>query len=128
MLIAHDPSTVSKPVSLFAHAIEVPPHARWLYVSGQVGVGLDGKMRDGIEAQCEQAWRNLFAIVEAAGMNKSDLVRVNSYLVDARDVAVFRTVRDRLLAPTRAASTLVVVRALASPQWLVEIEAVAAKG
>ena len=57
----------------------------------------------------------------------TDLVRLNAYITAAGDVATFRDVRDRWSGGHAAASTLVEVAALASPAWLVEIEAVAAK-
>ncbi len=45
--------------------VEVPPEARVLYVSGQVGVDSAGKLHDGIEAQSEQVWKNIGEVLEA---------------------------------------------------------------
>lgn len=127
MHTSHNPDAVAAPFGAYSHAIEVPAGARWLTVSGQVGVMPDGTVADGIEAQCEWAFRNLTAALAAADMAPDDLVRLNQYLVRAGDAPVFREVRTRILGPVRPASTLVVVKALASPDWLVEVEAVAAK-
>ena len=105
----------------------MPASARWLHISGQVGVKPDGRLAEGAEAQMEQAWRNLFAILEAAGMTRQDLVKVTAFLtVDAADVGLSRRVRDRMLESAAPASTLIFVAGLASPKWLVEIEATAA--
>ena len=123
----HTPTTVAPPFGAYSHGIEVPPNARWLYVSGQVGVQPDGRMADGIDAQIEWAYRNLLAVLEAAGMGPEDIVRLNQYLVRAADVAAIRTGRVKVLGDGKPASTLVVAAALASPDWLVEVEAVAAK-
>jgi enamine deaminase RidA (YjgF/YER057c/UK114 family) len=64
----HNPSTVAPPFGAYSHAIEVPPGARWLYVSGQVGVQPDGTLGADAAAQIEWAFRNLVAVLEAAGM------------------------------------------------------------
>jgi enamine deaminase RidA (YjgF/YER057c/UK114 family) len=127
MLKSYNPSTVAPPFSRYSHGVEAPANARWLHISGQVGVKPDGRVAEGAEAQMEQAWRNLFALLEAAGMTRRDLIKVTAFLtVDAADVGLFRRVRDRLLEGAAPASTLILVAGLANPEWLVEIEATAA--
>ena len=59
MLKVITPTTIAPPASNYSHAIEAPPNARWLYVSGQVGVRPDGTMAEGIDDQAHQAWANL---------------------------------------------------------------------
>jgi 2-iminobutanoate/2-iminopropanoate deaminase len=54
------------------------------------------------------------------------LVKVTAYVTRADQVANYRDVRDRVLDGVEVASTLVVVAALATPEWVVEIDAVAA--
>jgi enamine deaminase RidA (YjgF/YER057c/UK114 family) len=60
-------------------------------------------------------------------MDMADVVKTTTYLVNADHVADFREARDRVIGDARPASTLVVIDALASPDWLVEIELVAAR-
>ncbi len=127
MLKHLNPATIAKPAGRYSHAVEVPPEARWLYVAGQVGIKPDGTMLQGFEAQAEQAWRNLEAALEAAGMGLGDIVRINYYLTDGANVPAARAVRDRFIEDPAPAATLAIVKALASPAWLFEIEAVAAK-
>jgi 2-iminobutanoate/2-iminopropanoate deaminase len=122
----HNPQAVAPPFSRYSHGIEAPPGARWLYVSGQVGVTPEGKVAQGAKAQIEQAWRNVLAVLEAAGMGPRDLVKVTTFLIDRADLQAGRAVRDQMLQGAEPASTLVFVAGLASPDWLVEIEAVAA--
>ena len=122
-----NPSTVAPPIGAYTHSIEVPPHSRILYISGQVGLAPDGQLAEGVEAQTEQTCRNIIAILEASGMGVEDLVKLNSYLVDPNDVGAFRVARVRVLGDAKPASTLAVIQALAAPQYLVEIEAIAAK-
>jgi 2-iminobutanoate/2-iminopropanoate deaminase len=126
MLKHHNPKAVAPPFSRYSHGVEAPDNARWLYVSGQVGVTPEGKIAQGAEAQIEQAWRNVLSVLAAAGMGARDLVKVTTYLVNRADLATARTTRDRMLQGAEPASTLIFVSGLASPEWLVEIEAIAA--
>jgi enamine deaminase RidA (YjgF/YER057c/UK114 family) len=122
-----NPDTVPKPFSRYSNAAEVPAGSRWLHISGQVGATPDGAIRQGFTAQAEQTWKNILAILAAAGMSVKDLVKVNVFLTRAGDVAESRRLRDAALQGAAPASTLLVVPALAHPDLLVEIEAVAAK-
>ncbi len=126
MLRKHNPGAIAPAFSRYSLGVEAPGQARWLYVSGQVGVAPDGAFADGPEAQMEAAWRNVLAILGAAGMGAGDLVKVTAYLTRAEDTGLYREVRDRVLAGAEPASTLLVISALAHPDWLVEIEAIAA--
>ena len=126
MLRKHNPSAIAAAFSSYSLAVEAPAQARWLYVSGQVGVTPDGAFANGPEAQMEAAWRNVLAILDSAGMGAGDLVKVTAYLTRAEDTGLYRQVRDRMLGGAEPASTLLVISALAHPDWLVEIEAVAA--
>lgn len=122
----HNPETVHSPVSSYSHAIEVPPNARWLCVAGQVALSLEGEIPEGFAAQCELAWTNLYSVLESVGMGKDDLVKLTVFMVREEDLPAFREVRDRFLEGARPATTLIFVKALARPEWLIEIEAIAA--
>jgi enamine deaminase RidA (YjgF/YER057c/UK114 family) len=111
----------------YSHGIEVPPNARWLHISGQIGIGPDGKMKDGIEAQTQQVWENIKAVLAAAGMGLENLVKITTYLTDESLIDGFRKVRSQQLGDHKPTSTLVVIKRLAVPGLLVEVESVAAK-
>lgn len=125
---AKNPDNVHPPLGSYSHTIEVPSNARWLVISGQVGMDSKGRIVQGISAQSERALRNVLACLRANKMNKRDLVKTTTYITDARFVMAFRDARRKVFgddcAPT---STLVVIDALASPELLVEVEAWAAK-
>ncbi len=123
----YNPSTVATPTGPFSHGVETPANARWLHISGQVGVTPDGKVPAEFEAQAEQCWRNVKAVLAAAGMGVENLVKCTHFLTRAEDVATYGKVRARELGAARPASTLLVISALARPGLLVEVEAVAAK-
>jgi 2-iminobutanoate/2-iminopropanoate deaminase len=126
MLETYNPQTVAPPFSRYSHGVEATAGARWLYISGQVGVTPEGKVAEGAAAQIEQAWRNVLSVLEAAGMGPRDLVKVTTFLIDHADLPAARTVRERMLHGAAPASTLLFVAGLASPEWLVEVEAIAA--
>jgi 2-iminobutanoate/2-iminopropanoate deaminase len=122
-----NPSTIAPPGGRYTHAIEVPPGARWLVVSGQVGVAPDGSTPEDIGGQTENCFRNIAAILADAGMSLADVVKTTVFLTREADIADFRAARDRATGEARPASTLVVVSRLVRPEWRVEIEALAAK-
>jgi enamine deaminase RidA (YjgF/YER057c/UK114 family) len=123
----HNPNTVFAPTGPFSHGVEVPANARWLHISGQIGVAPDGKVPSEFEAQAEQCWRNVKAVLAAAGMGVENLVKCTHFVTRAEDVATYGKVRARQLGEARPASTLLVISALARPGLLVEVEALAAK-
>ncbi|WP_157937696.1 RidA family protein [Oceaniglobus roseus] len=114
------------PFSRYAQGVEVPAGARWLHVSGQVGVAADGSLPEGWEEQIELAWRNVFAVLEAAGMGPEDIVDSLVILTSHDGVPVFRGIRDRMLGGHVAGSTMLIC-GLANPAWKVEIAVQAAK-
>lgn len=127
MNVMHTPNTVAPPFGPYSHAVEVPPGSRLVYTAGEVGVQSDGVVPQGIEAQAEACWRNLIAILEDAGMGVSDLVKITTYLVNPDDLATAGAARARFLGDARPASATVIVKALVKPEWLIEIEAIAAQ-
>ena len=72
-------------------------------------------------------WQNILAVLAEGGMGVADIVKVTSFLTRAENYPKFAPVRAKYLGSHRPASTLLVVSALARPEFLVEVEAVAAK-
>ena len=127
MLTAHTPPTIAPPAALYVHGMEVPANARWLFISGQVGVQRAGRIGADAREQAELVWANIAAILASAGMAVRDIVKLTTYAVDPAHLPALRAVRERVLQGHRPASTLLVVAGLAQPQWLVEVEAYAAR-
>lgn len=126
-IISHAPGTVSAPVGGYSHGIEVPAGARLLFVSGQIPERPDGTVPEGFEAQCEAAWRNVLAVLAAAGMGPANLVKVTTFLTHADQVDANSRIRRRMIGDARPALTVMIAQTL-QPEWLLEIEAVAAAG
>ncbi len=122
-----NPSAIAAPAGMYSHGVLAPNAGQWLSVSGQIGMRPDGSLGTGFAEQARIAWENLMAVLAAAQMDESHLVKLTSYLVDAADLKDLNPVRSVFLKDARPASTLVVVKALAKPEWLFEVEAVAYK-
>lgn len=98
-----------------------------LYVAGQVGADETGALVSlAFEAQAERAFENLATALAAAGAQLSDVVKVTMYVRNAADFAPLPGLLGRYFGSDRPpANTLLVVHALARPQALFEIEAIA---
>jgi enamine deaminase RidA (YjgF/YER057c/UK114 family) len=99
-----------------------------VYLRGQVGQDLDTSENVGVgdvEAQAEQAMRNIDLLLREAGSELSHIVKVVVYLVDPRYREPVYRVMGRWLKGVHPVSTGIVVSALARPEWLVEIDATA---
>jgi enamine deaminase RidA (YjgF/YER057c/UK114 family) len=123
----HTPATIAPPAALYVHGMEVPPGARWLFISGQVGVHPDGRPGATAREQAEIIWQNIVAILASAGMGVRDIVKLGTFSTAAEHLPALREVRERVLDGHLPASTLLLVAGLAKPEWLVEVEVYAAK-
>jgi 2-iminobutanoate/2-iminopropanoate deaminase len=127
MLKVHNPKSSAAPNGPYSHGIEVPANARWLVLAGQIPVRPDGSIPATIEEQTEVVWQNILAVLADAGMGIADVVKITSYLTRHENYAKFTPIRTKYLAGHRPASTLVVISSLAKPEFLVEVEVIAAK-
>jgi len=127
MNIRHNPLVVTPGFeTIYAHAVEVPADHRTVYVSGQIGLDADGSVPPSFEAQFRLAITNLEQVLAAADMQLADVAKLTFYLTRPSDLPVLREIRLKSLAIAPAVTTLV-VSALAGPDLLIEVEAVAAK-
>jgi 2-iminobutanoate/2-iminopropanoate deaminase len=115
-----------RPLSHYAQAVEVPAGSRLLHVSGQIGAGPDGDIPDDPARQHELAWRNVLAILEAAGMDHRAIVDAHVFITDRAHIGIYRETRDRILRGHKPAATLLVVAGLADARLCVEVAVVAA--
>jgi len=125
-IVNHNPATVHPPAGGYSMGLELTQHRRLLFVSGQVPEKTDGTVPEGFEAQCAQAWRNVIAVLAAAGLGVEHLVKVTTFLTDRTQVVTNRTIRRAVLGDHQPALTVVVVETVDS-KWLLEIEAIAAE-
>src|SRR3954468_7810121 len=107
----HNPKSVSL-AGKYSLGCEIPPGARVLFVAGQIGLDGNGKLADGIEAQCDQVWKNIGEVLKAADMGYGDIVKITSFLTDSRFIAANRAARDKVIGEPYPASTLLIVQGL----------------
>jgi 2-iminobutanoate/2-iminopropanoate deaminase len=122
-----NPETIAKPASNYAQGIVHNSSGERLVISGQIGVRPDGTIEAGMEAQMDRAWTNLMAVVAAAGFQRTDIIKVTIFVTEAGRTALHRQLRDKHMAGHTVAATYLQVAGLASPDFLVEIEAEAVR-
>jgi 2-iminobutanoate/2-iminopropanoate deaminase len=122
-----NPPALSTPTG-YTHVVEVTGPARMIYVAGQIALDKDGKVvgEGDMKAQAEQVFKNLEAALTAAGAKFTDVVKMNTYVTDMEKAPAVREVRARYFGTTTPASTLVQVVRLARPEFMLEIEVIAA--
>ena len=121
------PKKIRAPFARYSHAVEIPPGARWLVCSGQLGIAADDQIPEAAEAQAVLCFEAIGACLAEAGMSFADIVRINAYVTDRAHMAAYMAVRDRYVAQPPPASTLVIVTGFTRPEFKVEVEAIAAK-
>jgi 2-iminobutanoate/2-iminopropanoate deaminase len=119
------PIRLAPPVANYALAVVSEGPTRWLHTAGIVPTRPDGSVPDDLAEQAETVWANLAALLDDAGLAVTDIVSVTTYVVQGNDLAPVMAARDEALGGHRAASTLLVVPALARPAWRVEVAIVA---
>lgn len=118
---AIDPTEMS-----YAQAALVKEPSRFLFVSGQVPVDDEGCVPTDFDAQCRLAWRNVERQLAAGGMSLNDLVKVTTFLSDREYRFANARVRHEVLGGHAPALT-VIIAGIYEPEWLLEIEAIAAR-
>ena len=119
-----NPQGVSTPQT-YSHIVKA---GKMVFIAGQVGATAEGKVAGaGMKEQTEQVLRNLQTVLKSQGLDFSHVAKINIFTTSiaefrATDVAA---IRARYFGQHRPASTLVQISALASPDYKIEIEAIA---
>ncbi|WP_226941729.1 RidA family protein [Pseudooceanicola spongiae] len=118
------PATLSPPFGKYSHGLAAGP---LVVTSGQLALGADGKVPDGITAQAELCFAAVLAILAEDGLDASDVMRFSAFVTQRADMAPYMAVRDRVCADlvVKPASTLMIVSGFTRPEFLVEVEAIA---
>ncbi len=120
VMIVPDPAL--KPAG-FAPATKV---GNMVFVSGQTGTNNNGLVTGTVHEQTQQTFKNLETILQAAGATMADVVKITCFLVRASDYKGYAEERLKAFpADSQPASSTLIVKALARPEFLVEIEAIA---
>lgn len=122
------PKGIYPPFAAYSHGVEVRPK-RLVVTSGQLGIAADGTVPSDVEAQTALCFGNIEAILRGAGLEQQHILRLSAYVTAREHLDGYMRARDAWLAPLQAqpASTLMIVAGFSRPQFLVEVEAMAAE-
>jgi 2-iminobutanoate/2-iminopropanoate deaminase len=111
----------------YHHSVETPANCQFLYVAGQTGVDPAGNVPDGIEAQAKIVFERIKIVLEASNYGLEHVVFMKSFLVNREDRAGYQKIRETFWGDIKPASTFLIVSGLADPDYLLEVECIAAK-
>jgi 2-iminobutanoate/2-iminopropanoate deaminase len=118
---------VANQIGKYSDAVEVSSNLRWLFTSGTPGLSVGGYLPPDIIGQSEIVWGHILKMLQNADMVITDVVKVTQYLTRSEDIAAYATVRTRFVGDARPASMLLVIPQLVRPEFLIEVEVIAAK-
>ena len=118
---------IRQPSGHFSQATTIEARGRLVFISGMTARRADGSIAGvgDIEAQTRQVCENLKAAVEAAGGSLDDICRVDVYVRNMEHFETIHKVRREYFRPPAPASTMVEVTKMTSPDYLIEINAIA---
>lgn len=126
MAFALSPPQIHPPFAPYSHGIVVPAGQRLVFCSGQLGIGADKIVPPDCAAQTRICFDSIAAILAEAGMSLGNIIRINAYVTAREHLPDYMGVRNALFADPYPASTLMIVGGFARPEFVVEIEAIAA--
>jgi 2-iminobutanoate/2-iminopropanoate deaminase len=99
-----------------------------LYVSGQVARDTEGNVvgKGDMRTQARQVFQNLRQVLQAAGGDLKDLMKMTTYITNIEHFPAVAEVRNEVFQGELPASTLIVVKSLFNPDFLIEVEGIAA--
>ena len=118
---------VREPMGHFSQAIAIEAKGRLVFISGMTARRPDGTIAaiGDVEGQTKQVCENIKAAVEAAGGTMDDIVRVDVYVRNIEHFEKIHKVRREYFKSPPPASTMVEVTKMVSPEYLIEINAIA---
>ena len=120
------PPGIRPPFARYSYGVEIPAGYRILVCSGQLGVSPDDRVPGTIEEQTHLCFKNIGAVLDEAGFTFADVVRINSFVVSREHLKGYMGVRDLYITDPAPASTLMIVSGFSRPEFLVEVEILAA--
>jgi 2-iminobutanoate/2-iminopropanoate deaminase len=123
-----NPEGISKPFSNYSHVVTAEGAQKLVFCAGQVGADVDGKVLppDDFDAQAKMVMANLTKALAAGGAKIADVTKITIYICNPHDVPKARGILQTYFVGQPPASTLCILRGLANPNFLLEIEAIAA--
>jgi 2-iminobutanoate/2-iminopropanoate deaminase len=123
-----NPGNISKPFANYSHVVTVEGAQKLVFAAGQVAADVDGKVLppEDFDAQAKMVMQNLTNALAAGGAKISDVTKITIYICNPHDVPKARGILQQYFGDHPPGSTLCILRGLANPNFLLEIEAIAA--
>ena len=124
------PKGLHQPFSKYSHAVIIEEPKKFVFCAGQVAGDENGNILgpDDFEAQGELVIDNLKAVLKEAGADLTDVIKLVSYVCSPHDVKKVRALVKEHFPDNPPANTICVLRGLAHPDYLLEIDATAVLG
>ncbi len=122
-----NPENIAPPRANYSHGALVPLGCELLFVAGQLGIKPGGTLGKDFAEQAEWAFRNVASVLESKSMTPADIVKVQIFITDVENRVGQGIARDKIFGAAKPPSTLLVVKSLARPEFLIEVEAIAAR-
>ncbi len=124
--MAHDILKLSSvhPTRGYSHAAKA---GNTLYVAGQVANDINGNPvgKGDMAAQAEQVFTNLKNIVEEAGGSLNNIVKMTTLLTHFASIDAYSSARSSYFSDPMPPNTLMIIESLATPDYMIEVEAIA---
>jgi enamine deaminase RidA (YjgF/YER057c/UK114 family) len=118
---------IRKPTGVFSHATVIEAKGRLVFISGMTARRADGTIAGvgDITEQTRQVCENIKSAVEAAGGTMDDICRVDVYVRNMEHFKEIHAIRQQYFKPPLPASTMVEIAKMTSPDYLIEMNAIA---
>ena len=120
------PSGIHPPFAPYSHGIEIVSRSRLVFCSGQLGIAPDAHIPPDCAEQARLCFANIRAVLAEAGMEFEHVVKLTAYVTGREHLKPYMEVRNELFEEPYPASTLMIVSGFARPEFVVEVEAIAA--
>jgi enamine deaminase RidA (YjgF/YER057c/UK114 family) len=123
-----NPEGIAKPFASYSHVVTAEGAQKLVFCAGQVAADQQGSVLppDDFDAQAKMVMQNLTKALAAGGATLADVVKVTLYICNPHDVPKTRGILKTYFGDHPPGSTLCILRGLANPNFLLEIEAIAA--
>jgi enamine deaminase RidA (YjgF/YER057c/UK114 family) len=123
-----NPEGISKPLASYSHVVTAEGAQKLVFCAGQVAADEQGNVLppDDFDAQAKMVMQNLTRALAAGGAKLADVTKVTIYICNPHDVPKARGLLQTYFRDHPPGSTLCILRGLANPNFLLEIEAIAA--
>lgn len=128
MLQPLNPPSISPPFANYSHGVAIANHGSLVFTSGQLAQHADGSVPAGARAQADLCFHNIEAILAEANAGIEHVIKINAFVTNRSHMQAYMDARDNWLSTVEKlpASTLMIVGGFTRPEFLVEVEVIAA--